>query len=62
MCTIHVYSEMYEVNRWHDDKRFYTPMIALDSGEHLFVSDFVKLKGYSIYGKVEKLALKVNNH
>ena len=53
---------MYEAKRWHDDKRFYTPMVTLDSGEHLFVGDFVKLKGYSIYGKVEKFALQVNNY
>ena len=54
---------MYEAKRWHDDKRFCTPMITLDSSEHLFVGDFVKIKGYDIYGKVEKFALEVaNNH
>lgn len=53
---------MYEAKRWHEDKRFYTPMIVLDSGEHLFVRDFVKIKGCNIYGKVEKFVLEVNNH
>ena len=50
---------MYEAKRWHDDKRFYTPMIVLDCGKHLFIGDFVKIKGYDIYGKVEKFALEV---
>ena len=45
---------MYEAKMWHDDKKFCTPMITLDSSEHLFVGDFVKIKGYDIYGKVEK--------
>ena len=39
---------MYEAKRWHDDKRFYTPMIVLDCGKHLFIGDFVKIKGYDI--------------
>ena len=51
---------MYEARRWHNDKRFYTPMIVLDSGEQLFVGDFIKLKEYNIYGKVEKFALEVH--
>ena len=48
---------MYEAKRWHDGN---TPMIALDSGKHLFIGDFVKIKGYDIYGKVEKFALEVS--
>ena len=51
---------MYEGCRWHDDKRFFSPMIVLSGGIHLFIGDFVKFEGNpTIYGKVVKFALQV---
>ena len=48
---------MFEARRWHNDKRFYTPMIVLDCGEQLVVGDFVKLKTYNIIWKSDKVCI-----
>ncbi len=36
-------SEMYEAVRWHEDTRFFSPMVE-HNGEFLFVGDFVTVK------------------
>ena len=51
---------MFEAQRWHNDPRFFSPMMVLDNGKHVFIGDFVTLENdTNAYGKVVKFATEV---
>ena len=37
------FSEIFEAERWHEDSRFFSPMIE-HNGEYIFIDDLVKVK------------------
>ena len=56
------FSEMYEAKRWHDDPRFFAPMITIMGETQVFVGDIIHIQDHEYrecYAKVIKF-MKVN--
>jgi hypothetical protein len=35
------FSEMFHADRWHSDVQFYSPMVCLYNGVHVFIGDCI---------------------
>lgn len=50
------YRELYEAERWHNDPTYWTPMVVLTNGQHIFIGDifeYTSIMG-SCLGKVKR--------
>lgn len=51
-CEAMFYRELYQAQRWCTESRFWTPMIVLDNGCHVFIGDIIDVQNPNT-GKVE---------